>query len=147
MNILTMLLKNLWGGSRTLLFPVRPKVTKGFRGLVHFDPELCTGCAQCKFRCTSRAIEFKAGKGEFTWSYNPGQCTFCGRCVEGCKTHALSQDQECPPIYLTQGELKHSYTVARKPPAPRPAAAAPTTPAAPPAIGAQEPKPATGGAQ
>jgi hypothetical protein len=59
----------------------------------------------------------------------------------------LSQDQECPPIYLTQGELKHSYTVARKPPAPRPAAAAPTTPAAPPAIGAQEPKPATGGAQ
>jgi ferredoxin len=39
----------------------------------------------CKFRCTARAIEFKSGKGEFTWSYDPGQCTFCGRCVEGCK--------------------------------------------------------------
>jgi formate hydrogenlyase subunit 6/NADH:ubiquinone oxidoreductase subunit I len=83
-------------------------------------------------RCTSRAIEFKAGKGEFTWSYNPGQCTFCGRCVEGCTehalkeghtVHALSQQQDTPPIYVTQGELKKSYTVARRPPAPKPAAA------------------------
>ena len=27
MNILTMLWKNLWGGSRTMRFPLRPKVT------------------------------------------------------------------------------------------------------------------------
>jgi formate hydrogenlyase subunit 6/NADH:ubiquinone oxidoreductase subunit I len=141
MNILTMLWKNLWGGSRTLLFPARPKVSARYRGLVRYDPSLCTGCAICKFRCTARAIEFKAGKGEFTWSYDPGHCTFCGRCVEGCKTHALSQDSECPPIYLTSGELKNSYTVARKPPAPRPAAA--TTPA----VAEQPAKPATGGAQ
>ena len=114
MNILTMLWKNLWGGSRTLLFPARPKVSEHYRGLVRFDPALCSGCAICKMRCTARAIEFKAGKGEFTWSYEPGQCTFCGRCVEGCKEHALSQDSECPPIYLTLGELKKSYTVARK---------------------------------
>jgi formate hydrogenlyase subunit 6/NADH:ubiquinone oxidoreductase subunit I len=130
-NILTMLWKNLWGGSRTTLFPARPKVTERYRGLVRFDPALCSGCAICKMRCTSRAIEFKSGKGEFTWSYEPGQCTFCGRCVEGCKDHALSQESETPPIYLTIGELKKSYTVARKPPAPRPAA-----PAAP-SVGAQ----------
>ena len=125
MKILSMLWKNLWRGPRTLLFPARPKVTEGFRGLVQFDPALCTGCAVCRFRCTSRAIEFKAGKGEFTWSYNPGQCTFCGRCVEGCTEHALKegrtehalpQAEARPPIYLTQGELKKSYTVARKPP-------------------------------
>jgi len=114
MNILTMLWNNLRGGSRTMLFPARPKVSKGYRGLVRFDPALCSGCAVCKMRCTARAIEFKAGKGEFTWSYEPGQCTFCGRCVEGCKEHALSQDSECPPIYLTPGELKKSYTVTRK---------------------------------
>ena len=87
MNILTMLWKNLWGGSRTMQFPLRPKVTQRFRGLVQFDPTRCTGCAICKMRCTSRAIQFKTGKGEFTWSYDPGQCTFCGRCVEGCKDH------------------------------------------------------------
>jgi formate hydrogenlyase subunit 6/NADH:ubiquinone oxidoreductase subunit I len=84
-------------------------------------------------RCTAKAIEFKAAKGEFTWSYEPGQCTFCGRCVEGCKEHALSQDSECPPIYLTVGELKKSYTVARKAPAPKPPTIA--TPAAIPATG------------
>jgi formate hydrogenlyase subunit 6 len=140
MNILAMLWKNLWGGSRTLLFPARPKVTQRFRGLVQFDPELCTGCAICKFRCTSRAIAYQAGKGEFTWGYDPGQCTFCGRCVEGCTEHALkeghtehalSQESACPPIYLQQGELKKIYTVKRRTPAPKPAVASakPTTPA------------------
>jgi formate hydrogenlyase subunit 6/NADH:ubiquinone oxidoreductase subunit I len=91
MNILTMMWKNLRRGYQTLLFPAHPRVTPRFRGLVQFDPALCTGCAVCRFRCTSRAIEFKAGKGEFTWSYNPGQCTFCGRCVEGCAEHALKE--------------------------------------------------------
>jgi formate hydrogenlyase subunit 6/NADH:ubiquinone oxidoreductase subunit I len=152
MNILIMLWKNLRRGYQTLLFPARPRVTPRFRGLVQFDPELCTGCAVCRFRCTSRAIEFKAGKGEFMWSYNPGQCTFCGRCVEGCtehalkeghSEHALSQQEDVPPVYTMQGELKKSYTVARKPPAPKPAPA--VLPIAP--AGAAVPNPATGGAQ
>ena len=143
MNILTMLWNNLRGGSRTMLFPARPKETKGVRGLVRFDPALCTGCASCKMRCTSRAIEFKTGKGIFTWSYDPGQCTFCGRCVEGCKTHALSQDAECPPVYTTIGELKQSYDVVRKP-TPKPAAATTQAAAAAPAPAAN---PAPGGAQ
>jgi len=154
MNILTMLWKNLWGGSRTMLFPARPKVTKGFRGLVRFDPALCTGCAICKFRCTARAIEFKGGKGEFTWSYDPGQCTFCGRCVEGCKEHALLQEEECPPLYLTVGELKKAYTVARKAPV-RPAtapaaqavASVPQAAAVVPPVAQQEPNPIPGGTQ
>jgi formate hydrogenlyase subunit 6/NADH:ubiquinone oxidoreductase subunit I len=141
MNILTMLWKNLWSGSRTMRFPLRPQVTQRFRGLVKFDPELCTGCAICKFRCTSRAITYQAGKGEFTWAYNPAQCTFCGRCVEGCKAHALSQQEDTPPIYLTTGELKKSYTVARKAPAPRPA------PAAKPAAATAPSSPAEEGAQ
>jgi len=127
-----------------MLFPARPKVTARYRGLVRFDPTLCSGCAVCKMRCTSRAIDFKTGKGEFTWSYEPGQCTFCGRCVEGCKEHALSQDSECPPIYLTIGELKKSYTVARKPPAPRPAS---PTPAATLAATEAPATPAAGGTQ
>ena len=144
MNILTMLWKNLRRGYQTLLFPARPKVTARFRGLVEFDPALCSGCAICRMRCTARAIEFKAGKGEFTWSYEPGQCTFCGRCVEGCKEHALSQDSECPPIYTTPGELKKSYTIARK---------QTVKPAVVPATAAvagqieQAANPATGGAQ
>jgi formate hydrogenlyase subunit 6 len=134
MNILTMMWKNLRRGYQTLLFPARPKISPRFRGLVQFNPEYCTGCGICKMRCTSRAIELKPGKGEFTWSYNPGQCTFCGRCVEGCTEHALkdghaehalSQEEACPPVYLEQGELNLSYTLKRKPPAPRAAAPKP----------------------
>jgi formate hydrogenlyase subunit 6/NADH:ubiquinone oxidoreductase subunit I len=149
MNILTMLWKNLRRGYQTLLFPARPKVTSRFRGLVQFDPALCTGCAVCRFRCTSRAIEFKAGKGEFTWSYNPGQCTFCGRCVEGCiehalkegrSEHALRQQEETPPVYLTQGELRKSYTVARRPPTPRSAAPAVAPSAGPAVLAATTPR-------
>lgn len=145
MSILTMLWKNLWGGTRTLRFPLRPKVTQRYRGLVQFNPELCTGCAICKFRCTSRAITYQAGKGEFTWSYDPGQCTFCGRCVEGCKANALSQESACPPIYLNLGELKNSYTVARKAPAPKAAQPAAKVVAAPEAESLKATAP--GGAQ
>jgi formate hydrogenlyase subunit 6/NADH:ubiquinone oxidoreductase subunit I len=141
MNILTMLFKNLMGGSRTLRFPASPEVTKGYRGLVHIDPALCTGCAMCKFRCSANAIVIKPGKGEFVWSYDPGQCTYCGRCLEGCKTNALTQDCECPPIYLTEGELRVSYTITRKPPAPKAPKAEPA------AAGQSESAIAAGGAQ
>lgn len=141
MNILTMLCKNVWHGAMTFRFPARPPVTDRYRGLVRFDPELCTGCAMCRFRCTARAITFTSAKTEFTWSYDPGQCTFCGRCVEGCKTHALSQESSCPPVYQFIGSLKRSYTIARKPPSPKPIAATPT------AAGSQFPAPTTGGVQ
>lgn len=133
MKILSMLWKNLWGGNRTLHFPARPTVSQRFRGLVLFDPDKCIGCGICKNRCTSRAIEFTPGKGEFTWSYDPGQCTFCGRCVEGCRDGALSQAEDTPPIYTTHGELKQSYTLQRKPPVRKPAPVAAAQPASAPA--------------
>ena len=52
--------------------------------------------------------------------------------------HALSQQQDTPPVYTTQGELKTSYTVARRPPASKPVAAP---------VAAPTPNPAPGGAQ
>lgn len=119
MKILGLLWKNLRSGVATLRYPRRPPVAAGFRGLVQFDPSLCTGCAMCRFRCTARAITFQAAGKQFVWSYNPAQCTFCGRCVDGCKDHALSQDSNCPPIYFSPGSLSVSYTVQRKPPAPK----------------------------
>jgi formate hydrogenlyase subunit 6 len=121
MKILTMMWNNLRRGYQTLLFPMRPAVTQRFRGQVQFDPNLCIGCAICRFRCTAKAIEFKAGKEEFTWSYNAGQCTFCGRCIEGCKEDAIKQEEACPPVYLKQGDLKRTYIVPRrKPPSKNP---------------------------
>ncbi len=120
MKIVRLLWNNLRGGIATLRYPAAPDVTVGFRGLVRFDPQRCTGCAVCRFRCTARAITFITAGKEFTWAYDPAQCTFCGRCVEGCKDHALSQDSECPPIYLAAGTLRSAYTLTRRTPAPKP---------------------------
>jgi len=126
MKILRLLWKNLRRGVATLRYPAAPPLSPGFRGLVRFDPSRCTGCAMCRFRCTARAITFTALGKEFNWTYDPAQCTFCGRCVEGCKDNALSQDPECPPIYLAVGALRSSYTLKRRTPQPKsPAASAP----------------------
>lgn len=138
MKILTMMWNNIRRGYQTLLFPKRPAVTGQYRGQVQFDPSLCIGCAICRFRCTSGAIQYKAGKDEFNWSYDPGRCTFCGRCVEGCKEGAIHQEAACPPLYFKQSELKKTYTVARRKAAPR---------SAPTAAPKPSPTEAHGGAQ
>ena len=132
MKILTMMWNNLRRGYQTLLFPARPAITERFRGLVKFDPALCIGCAICRFRCTSGAIQFKAGKEEFNWSYNPGLCTFCGRCVEGCKEGAIKQEEACPPVYFKKDELNQTYTVPRRKPAPKNPAPSAVVTASPP---------------
>lgn len=119
MKIFALLWNNLRRGVTTLRYPASPQVTEGFRGLVHFDPARCTGCAMCRFRCTARAISFEAAGKQFTWAYNPAKCTFCGRCVDGCKDHALTQDVSCPPIYLSAGILSSSFTLQRRTPAPK----------------------------
>jgi formate hydrogenlyase subunit 6/NADH:ubiquinone oxidoreductase subunit I len=134
MNIFTLLWNNVRSGAATLRFPARAPSPQRLRGMVRFDATRCTGCAMCRFRCTSSAIKFQPAGRQFTWSYNPAQCTFCGRCVEGCNDHALSQEPASPPTYLTSGELFVSYTLDRKTPASK--AELPSTAAQPSAGGA-----------
>lgn len=119
MKIFMLLWNNLRRGVATLRYPDAPLISDGFRGLVHFDPSRCSGCAMCRFRCTARAITFEASGKQFTWAYDPAQCTFCGRCVDGCKEHALSQDESCPPIYFSLGSLSSSFTLERRTPPPK----------------------------
>lgn len=117
MKILGLLWKNVRSGVATLRFPARPAAAPRQRGMVVFDPSRCSGCAMCRFRCTSGAIQFEPAGKQFRWSYNAGRCTFCGRCVEGCKDHALSQQAASPPVYTVAGALETSYTLDRKAPA------------------------------
>lgn len=135
MKILSLLLKNLTRRAATVRFPEQPPVGSDYRGLVQFDATRCTGCAMCKYRCTSRAITFRNSKTEYKWGYNPAQCTFCGRCVDGCQSGALSMQSDCPPIYLEAGALKCSYTIPRKPPAAKPTPAPPIVPGSAPLAG------------
>lgn len=116
MNIFNLLTENLTHHPVTLPFPEHPPTAPGYRGLVLFDPTLCTGCATCAFVCTSAAIKFKARRDTYEWSYDAGQCTFCGRCVERCESQAIVMDSSSPPIYTAPGSLKIAHTLQRKKP-------------------------------
>ena len=129
MNIVTILLQNIFGGTRTLRFPDCPPTAPHYRGLVEFDPALCDGCGMCAFVCTSSAIKARARKDTYEWSYDPAQCTFCGRCVDVCAPHNLRMQVTRPPTYTMEGALKKSFTVTRKPPT----SPKPSTPVATPA--------------
>lgn len=119
MNILSLLLKNFLGGSITTRFPNRPPADKGFRGLVRYDAQLCTGCGVCAYRCSSRGITFRSTRTAYTWAYDPGQCTYCGRCVDGCEAHAITQEAAPPPLYCKRDELNLKHTTQRPLPPPK----------------------------
>lgn len=130
-NIVDVLLSNLRGGSITLRFPEQPPIHVAFRGLVENDPDVCIGCGQCAYPCTTGAIEVHREGDGFEWSYEPGKCTFCSRCVDRCPTHSLTMQSSRAPSYSTAGQLNKVLQIAKKKPAPRPPAAA--APAAAPA--------------
>lgn len=62
------------------------------RGMLHFDPERCTGCALCVKDCPAAALELitldKASK-RFVLRYHVDRCTFCAQCVQSCKHDCL----------------------------------------------------------
>jgi ech hydrogenase subunit F len=131
MNIVNVILGNLQGGSVTLRFPEQPPIEVAFRGLVENNPDVCIGCGQCAYPCTTGAITVKRVDDGFEWNYEPGKCTFCSRCLDRCPTHSLTMQAVRPPSYSTAGELNKTLKIAKKKPAAKPAAdAAPAKDAA-----------------
>ncbi|WP_420236682.1 4Fe-4S binding protein [Telmatobacter bradus] len=136
MNILRLILQNLRAGTASYELPHKHECTSSeYRGLIHNDETRCIGCAACAYICPTGAIEVKREANTYSWSYDPGKCTFCARCIERCKPGTLSIESKLPPLYATMGELKVTYEMEKKKPAPRPApaAAAPAAPSAAPA--------------
>lgn len=82
----------------TELYPLerRPTVEQ-FRGLLHWHPEACTGCALCVKDCPAEAIELitldKAEK-RFVLRYYADRCTFCGQCAYNCRFDCISLENE-----------------------------------------------------
>lgn len=131
-NILRLIFKNLRKGTVSFQLPHKHECTSDqYRGLIHNNPEGCVGCGACAYVCPTAAIVVTRGANSFNWSYDPGRCTFCGRCIDRCRPGSLSIESKLPPIYAKQGELKVSYEIEKKKPAPRPAAPAAAKPAAP----------------
>lgn len=69
----------------------------GYRGLLRWDPELCTGCGLCVKDCPAEAIDFftidKANK-RFVFRYHVDRCTFCGQCAYSCRFDCIDLSGE-----------------------------------------------------
>lgn len=81
------------------------------RGMLHWNPEKCTGCCLCNKDCPANAIELitldKKAK-QFVMHYHPDRCTFCGQCVESCRFDCLEMSSEEWELAATS---KESFTV------------------------------------
>lgn len=87
--------------SATQLYPVeRVAPPERYRGVLSFDPSLCTGCRLCVKDCPSNAIELfildRAAK-QYVVKYHMDRCIYCGQCMVNCKFSCIdmaSQDWE-----------------------------------------------------
>ncbi len=126
MKILQLIVENLRKGTVSFRLPHPHQCTSNqYRGLIHNDESRCVGCGACAYVCPTAAIEVTRSGNTYTWSYDPGKCTFCARCLDRCRLHTLTFESKLPPLYSKPGELKVVYTMEKKKPAPKPAAAAP----------------------
>ena len=67
-------------GKATVSPPV--PVGKGYKGLIGYEKEKCTGCGMCAKVCPAHAIEIR--KEEKRITIFAGQCIQCEQCVEVC---------------------------------------------------------------
>lgn len=98
-GMLTDLVESAFRRPVTERYPVerRPTVAR-FRGMLHWNPEACTGCALCVKDCPAEAIELitldKANK-RFILRYHLDRCVFCSQCAYNCRFEciALTNDE------------------------------------------------------
>ena len=66
-------------------------VSERFRGLLAYNPEICTACLSCERNCPNRCIKIKTQKEDGKrvveeYIYFAGRCMFCGICEDVCPT-------------------------------------------------------------
>ncbi|MDX1665090.1 MAG: 4Fe-4S dicluster domain-containing protein [Candidatus Promineifilaceae bacterium] len=72
--------------------PRQPPPEAPARGIVHWAPDACTGCALCTRDCPARALELttldrKARR--FIMRYHADRCAYCAQCVQTCRFGCL----------------------------------------------------------
>ena len=77
----------------TQLYPVeRIPPPERYRGILSYDPSVCTGCSLCVKDCPSDAIELviidRAAK-KYVMNYHMDRCIYCGQCVVNCKPKGI----------------------------------------------------------
>jgi len=84
--------------SATQLYPVeRVAPPERYRGVLSYDPSLCTGCRLCVKDCPSNAIELfildRAAK-QYVVKYHMDRCIYCGQCMVNCKFNCIDMSNQ-----------------------------------------------------
>ena len=84
--------------SATQLYPVeRVAPPERYRGVLSYDPSLCTGCRLCVKDCPSNALELvildRAAK-QYVVKYHMDRCIYCGQCMVNCKFNCIDMSNQ-----------------------------------------------------
>lgn len=102
MFMLSTILKNLFTGSATRLYPAKKREPfPDVKGNLLFEAEKCTFCTVCAIKCPSQCI--RVDRAQKIWEVDPFSCVYCGICVEVCPVKCLSQDRQYRQAVLTKG--------------------------------------------
>ena len=97
-TMFTDILRSFFSKSSTRLYPVeRVAPPERYRGVLSYDPSVCTGCSLCVKDCPSDAIELvildRAAK-KYVFKYRMDRCVYCGQCVVNCKPKGLGMSSQ-----------------------------------------------------
>ena len=92
------IVKSFFTKSTTRLYPVeRIAPPERYRGILSYNPALCTGCTLCIKDCPSDAIELvildRAAK-KYVLKYRMDRCIYCGQCVVNCKFKCIGMSNQ-----------------------------------------------------
>lgn len=97
-GMLTDLMRSAVRRPVTELYPFEKRAAvAGFRGMLQWNPEACTGCALCVKDCPADAIEIitiDKSEKRFVLRFHIDRCTFCGQCAYNCRFDCIHLDNE-----------------------------------------------------
>ena len=87
-----------------------------YRGFIHNDIEICSGCRYCSEVCPIDCIHIETEPGperNLSWvavfDVDHARCMFCGLCVEVCPTKSLEHTREYQGSVFRLNDLVQSY--------------------------------------
>lgn len=90
--------RSLWQRPNTEQYPMEKRpLPERSRGVLHWNPEKCTGCCLCSKDCPANAIELitlDKKEKRFVVRYHMDRCLYCGQCVQSCRFQCMEMSNE-----------------------------------------------------